>query len=892
MGPPAAWLEPHFGDDTNQLIALYGLDDPARGEAGLVDMLGDDLFGVQHRFLSAHHADEGHPVFLYHFTRTAPNPRQTLGAFHAADVPFAFGSHDGFFFVADRGDWDLTAEMIGYWTRFAATGDPNGPGAPPWPRYHRASDEWLILDRRISTRAGVRRDKLDLLEAALVRKLDETRDRAVTAGDPTAGSDAAPRPIPDHRSQGAPPSEDASVAVPVAEDSPRRPLGRSPDPSGSDPTRGGRTVSVQKLTFVLPFAPRIRWSRNDGVVVRDLDRMGRRSRRHRPAGSRRDRSPVPGVVARSRGGHRLAAPAAPQRGPRHDLPRHRRRHPGPRLLDPGRRPAGRAGDGPDRVLLLRDRHPGAGARGRRQQQDHRVVQQRAGQPSGGRGDADPVGHLRAQRPADRDRLRPRIDPVRPGRYLGGDQHHHRASPRRPHRRGRPAVCRGEPRVPRHLRLGGGGGGTGGGRAGAAFGPGELAPIPADQPRYGLPRLLGSLRLGPRSDPRRRHPAGAPRRRPQRHAEDRGGQHLGAGLVPRVDPQQQRGQLRSDPAVRRPGRVARSIDHVQRDQHRRAVRGGGSGHLADVEPLPGPARLALRLPHRRRPVPRRLQVRARDGLLRRTEAGAAPDRRPRLDHRGQRRELRRDPQGHRARRRRSVRGHRVPGRRLQLLRPGGRSRVVGRSAPGHQPGVPDPGRLHRGEPPARGRDRARGGGPRRRQLPLRPGADQPAPRPAADPGRRPDGEVHLHPGLRRPRAVLRLQRVRQRGRDQPGQPRPGPGDRDEQRSQPEPADQAGAGQPQHVPDHPAEPVGGRGSRHRAEPGRRRDRPRPRRHRHPDPHPDRERGPQPIDGPRSVRPPTILWNVSAWSSLSVVGLPIELQGRSPASMGCPRSTCGRG
>jgi para-nitrobenzyl esterase len=43
----------------------------------------------------------------------------------------------------------LSASIMGYWSRFAATGDPSGAGAVPWPRYDAATDPYLKLDETI-----------------------------------------------------------------------------------------------------------------------------------------------------------------------------------------------------------------------------------------------------------------------------------------------------------------------------------------------------------------------------------------------------------------------------------------------------------------------------------------------------------------------------------------------------------------------------------------------------------------------------------------------------------------------------------------------------------------------------------------------------------------------
>lgn len=137
---------PVAGDVDEQLAALYsdwGMTCPTRRDA---------------RWF----ADAGVTTYLYRFTH-APNVMGgKAGAFHGSELVYLFPS-----VFASRGlvysdeDRALAQLMIGYWARFAATGDPNGNGALAWPAYSSATDQHLAIDVSPSVGSRLRRAQCD-----------------------------------------------------------------------------------------------------------------------------------------------------------------------------------------------------------------------------------------------------------------------------------------------------------------------------------------------------------------------------------------------------------------------------------------------------------------------------------------------------------------------------------------------------------------------------------------------------------------------------------------------------------------------------------------------------------------------------------------------------------
>ena len=59
-------------------------------------------------------------------------------------------------------DRKLSDEMMDYWTNFARTGDPNGPGLPEWPRFDK-DGTILHLDSQITAGPDATRPRYEFL---------------------------------------------------------------------------------------------------------------------------------------------------------------------------------------------------------------------------------------------------------------------------------------------------------------------------------------------------------------------------------------------------------------------------------------------------------------------------------------------------------------------------------------------------------------------------------------------------------------------------------------------------------------------------------------------------------------------------------------------------------
>ncbi len=117
-------------------------------------------------------------TFMYYWTYAPPwlpgvkfeqqDPATKLGAYHGSEIPYVFFNLEAY---ADQrkytdGDAKLADTLSSYWTNFAKTGNPNGPGLPTWPEFDdKAANPIMYLGTEIKPGPLPNRPGLDFFDA-------------------------------------------------------------------------------------------------------------------------------------------------------------------------------------------------------------------------------------------------------------------------------------------------------------------------------------------------------------------------------------------------------------------------------------------------------------------------------------------------------------------------------------------------------------------------------------------------------------------------------------------------------------------------------------------------------------------------------------------------------
>ncbi len=144
-----AILKKRLGEKTDTYIGTYR-------EAYPDDSVASNLLDVDYFFrpASLKYATlksaypGGAPVYMYLFTWQSPMLDGRLKAIHCMEIGFVFNniSINREMTGDSKEAYALAGVMSSAWTRFAATGNPNGKGLPPWKPYQEKEGTTMLFD--------------------------------------------------------------------------------------------------------------------------------------------------------------------------------------------------------------------------------------------------------------------------------------------------------------------------------------------------------------------------------------------------------------------------------------------------------------------------------------------------------------------------------------------------------------------------------------------------------------------------------------------------------------------------------------------------------------------------------------------------------------------------
>jgi para-nitrobenzyl esterase len=156
-------VEGQYGAFVKDYDAVYPVKTDADIAEALIGVGRDTTFTLEMRTWARMVTAAGRKAFLYQFTRVPPGPNPAWGAYHAAEIQYAFNNVGSRPWATDA-DKRLADQMSSYWVNFATAGDPNGQALPKWTPYDPASEPYLELGDTVQTKNHLLKAQLDFLE--------------------------------------------------------------------------------------------------------------------------------------------------------------------------------------------------------------------------------------------------------------------------------------------------------------------------------------------------------------------------------------------------------------------------------------------------------------------------------------------------------------------------------------------------------------------------------------------------------------------------------------------------------------------------------------------------------------------------------------------------------
>jgi para-nitrobenzyl esterase len=166
-------ISQRYGPLADRALAAYGVNgaygagdpqpDPENGTV-MLQFTTDNSFRCGTVQELIWHTAAKNTGYEYQFSRTV-HGQEALGAPHASEIPFIFGTLPVWQNMRKYNDSDreYAPQMQEYWTNFAKTGDPNGGKLVKWPKFDAAARAYMdFTDAGPVAKEGLRRQACDV----------------------------------------------------------------------------------------------------------------------------------------------------------------------------------------------------------------------------------------------------------------------------------------------------------------------------------------------------------------------------------------------------------------------------------------------------------------------------------------------------------------------------------------------------------------------------------------------------------------------------------------------------------------------------------------------------------------------------------------------------------